>query len=374
MKINILDAGIRHLAGHHYDYGIKLVRELVSAGHDLHVYGASLMEDEVAANFGALAPVSKHFTIWPHTLPEKYDFYAGSFVQHRVEPPVIARDLMKVRSADLWIFPTIWAQEIAACAIMGVDVPVVGCVYWDPGIEWKSDDARFLRSALLLAHSARVDITLTSVEPEMRNRFLPIMPDGNFVTVPQPVDGPPLPEAKKELKRIGFFGHQRAEKGTTVLQRLLPRLIQDGYSITYQDSFTKIDLPDLPGVERLGFVPDIAEAIAECDLVILPYDVDPYRARGSGIVVECLALGVPVTAPVGTLPGRTIAKHGVGPLFSIPRAQPVYNAIKVADRNFATFATNAHKTAVHFAARNGSARFANALVAAAKSRTRQFAA
>ena len=49
-------------------------------------------------------------------------------------------------------------------------------------------------------------------------------------------------------------------------------------------------------------------------------------------------------------------------------------AIKVADRNFATFATNAHKTAVHFAARNGSARFANALVAAAKSRTRPFAA
>ena len=366
MKVNILDAGIRHLAGHHYDYGLKLVRELVAAGHDVHVYGAGIMDDDVAANFGAIAPLTKHFTIWPHTPPEKYDFYAGAFVQHRFEPPVIARDLAKVRRADLWIFPTIWAQEIAACAICRVDVPVVGCVYWDPGIEWKSDDARFLRGALLLAHSAKVDITLTSVEPEMRDRFLPIIPNGKFVTIPQPADGPPLPEAKKKLKRIGFFGHQRVEKGTSMLQRLLPRLVSDGYSITYQDSYSQIKLPDLPGVKRLGYVPDIAEAIAECDLVVLPYDVDRYRGRGSGIVVECLALGVPVTAPVGTLPGRTIERHGVGPLFSIARAPPVYNAIKIADRDFASFAKNAHQAAVHFSARNGSARFANALLAAAK--------
>jgi glycosyltransferase involved in cell wall biosynthesis len=366
MKINVLDAGIRYLAGHHYDYGLKLVRELVSAGHDVHVYGSSLMDDEVAIDFGAIAPVAKHFTIWPHTLPEKYDFYAGSFVQHRAEPPVIARDLMKVRKADLWIFPTMWAQEIAACALGGIKVPVVGCVYWDPGIEWKSDDARFLRSALLLAHSAKVDITLTSVEPEMRDRFLPIIPDGKFVTVPQPADGPPLPEPKKHLKHIGFFGHQRVEKGASMLQGLLPRLVKDGYAVTYQDSFTQIKLPNLPGVHRLGHVPDIAEAIAECDLVVLPYDVDRYRARGSGIVAECLALGVPVTAPLGTLPGRTIEKHGLGPLFSVPRAPPVYNAIKAAERNFASFAKKAHETAVQFAARNGSARFANALLAAAK--------
>jgi glycosyltransferase involved in cell wall biosynthesis len=366
MKINILDAGIRYRAGHHYDYGLKLVRELVSAGHDVQVYGASIMEDEVAADFGALAPISKHFNIWPHTVPERYDFYAGLFVQHRVEPPIIAQDLRNVRRADLWIFPTIWAQEIAACAIAGVDVPVVGCIYWDPGIEWKSDDARFLRSALLLAHSAEVDITLTSVEPEMRDRFLPIIPNGKFVTIPQPADGPALAEAKKKLKRIGFFGHQREEKGTSMLRGLLPVLVNDGYSITYQDSFATIKLPDLPGVERLGYVSDIAEPIAECDLVVLPYDVDRYRARGSGIVVECLALGVPVTAPVGTLAGRTIERYGVGPLFPIARGKPVYNAIKAADRNFATFAKKAHQAAVHFGARNGSARFANALIEAAK--------
>lgn len=364
MKINILDAGIRSRAGHHYDYGLKLSRELVSRGHDVRVYGSSLMHDNVADDFGAVAPVSKHFTIWPHHPPERYDFYAGSFVRHRIEPPMIAKDLTKVRRADLWIFPTIWAQEVAACALAGINVPVVGCVYWDPGIEWKSEDARFLRSALLLAHSAKVDITLTSVEPEMRSRYLSIIPDGRFVIIPQPTGGPPPPKAKKKLKRIGFFGHQRPEKGSTMLQWLLPRLVQDGYSIIYQDSDTRIQFPNLPGVERFGFVSDIAELIGECDLVVLPYDVDRYRARGSGLVVECFALGVPVTAPVGTLPGRSIEEYGVGPLFPIPRGPPVYNAIKVADQNYARFAAKAYELAGRFCERNGVAHFASALLAA----------
>ena len=366
MKINILDAGIRYRAGHHYDYGLKLARELVAAGHDVHVYGSTVIDEDVVADFSAVAPISKHFNVWPHTVPERYDFYAGAFIKHRVEPPVIAQDLMKVRRADLWIFPTMWTQEIVACAFLGVKVPVVGCVYWDPGIEWKSDEAQFLRSALVLAQSTKVDITLTSVEPEMRDRFLPIIPNGKFITVPQPVDGTPPSAPKKTLKRIGFFGHQRIEKGTSVLKSLMPQLVSEGYSITYPDSFKEIKLPDLPGVERLGYVGDIAEPIAQCDLVVLPYDVDRYRARGSGIVVECLALGVPVTAPLGTLPGRTIAAYGVGPLFSVPRGQPVYQAIKTADRDFATFAKKAHQTAKHFSAQNGSARFASALLAAAK--------
>ena len=82
--------------------------------------------------------------------------------------------------------------------------------------------------------------------------------------------------------------------------------------------------------------------------------------------MECLALGVPVTAPGGTLPGRNIERYGVGPLFPIARGKPVYNAIKAADRNFAAFARKAHEAAVHFGARNGSALFAKGLLAAAK--------
>jgi hypothetical protein len=116
----------------------------------------------------------------------------------------------------------------------------------------------------------------------------------------------------------------------------------------------------------LTYAKDIAVPIAECDLVVLPYDVQNYRARGSGILMECLALGVPVAAPLGTLPGRIIEQFAVGPLFTETRVGPIHQAIKVADRNYGMFAANAHRAAQNFGKRNGVAHFAEALLAAAR--------
>jgi hypothetical protein len=82
--------------------------------------------------------------------------------------------------------------------------------------------------------------------------------------------------------------------------------------------------------------------------------------------MECLALGIPVTAPVGTLPGRIIERMGVGPLFTANGANLIYQAIKAAERNYAAFAANAHRAAGEFCKRNGVAPFASALLAAAR--------
>jgi hypothetical protein len=151
------------------------------------------------------------------------------------------------------------------------------------------------------------------------------------------------------------------------MEPLLSRLIEDGYALTFQDSAKEVALPDLPGVDRLLYAKDLAVPIAACDLVVLPYDVQKYRARGSGILMECLALGIPVTAPFGTLPGRTIELAGTGPLFIGSRVDPIYHAIKSAERNYAAFAAKAHSHAKVFCKRNGVGRFASALLAAARS-------
>jgi hypothetical protein len=168
------------------------------------------------------------------------------------------------------------------------------------------------------------------------------------------------------LKRIGFFGHQREEKGSSIVEPLLSRLVQDGYRITFHNSFHQIESPEIPGVDLLEFVEDIAASIAECDLVVLPYDVANYRARGSGILMECIALGVPVTAPVGTLPGRIVEQFGLGALFTQTTPAPIYRAIKITERNYALFAANAYAAAGRFSERNGVAHFASALLAAAQ--------
>lgn len=371
MKINILDAGISYRAGHHYDYGLKILKDYAKAGHDVHVYGHSGMDDETAADFEKEGGVTRLFRTHPYESAGEYDWYAGELVQYRKESLSIAQDLQSVRQADIWIWPTIRPQEIEACVMRSVRAPMVGCVYWDPGVECGSIEARLWRSALLSAEAAGVKLTLASVEAELRHRFMPIVPSGRFLVVPHPVDGPRIAEPKSALKRIGFFGHQREEKGSSIVEPLLSRLVQDGYAITFHNSFHQAESPEVAGVDQLKFIEDIAVPIAECDLVVLPYDVPKYRARGSGILMECIALGVPVTAPVGTLPGRIVEQLGVGSLFGQTTPGPIYRAIKLIERNYPYFAANAYAAAGRFGERNGVAQFASALLAAARSPLRR---
>jgi hypothetical protein len=366
MKINILDAGLCYQVGHHYDYDLKLAKHYAQAGHDVHVYGHAGMSPEVREEFGRLGGVSSLFRTHPYRPAEEFDWYAGEVVKYGRESAIIAEDLRSVRGAGIWIWPTMIAQQLKACAMVAPKAAVVGCVYWEPGVEARSVEAMLWRDALLSAEEAGLRFTLASVEAELRHRFMPIVPNGRFAILPHPVDGPPLPEAKTGLKRIGFFGHQRAEKGLSMMEPLLTRLVSDGYQITFHNSDKDLPVPNVPGVDMLDYVEDIAVPIAACDLIALPYDVQQYRARGSGILMECLALGVPVTAPVGTLPGRIVERFGLGPLFPANSEQPIYQAIKAAERNYAAYAANAHRAAGEFCKWNGVARFASALLAAAQ--------
>ena len=365
MKINILDAGICYRAGHHYDYGLKTVKHYAQAGHDVHVYGFAEMKDEVEADFAPFAKVTRLFSTFPYHEPAEYDWYAGELARLRIESGKIAEELKSVRDAEVWIWPTIRPPEIVACAVRGVEAPIVGCVYWDPGFEAGTIDAQIWRDSLLAAQDAGLRLTLTSVEGELRHRFMRLVPDGRFAVVPHPVDGPPIPQRKTALKRVGFFGHQREEKGANMMRSLLGRLVDDGYAITFHNSDMDFPFPDVPGIDRLEYVEDIAVPIAACDLVVLPYDIKRYQARGSGILMECLALGVPVTAPIGTLPARIIEQSGVGPLFRTNSVKPIYGAVKAAERHYGVFASNAHRFAPNFCKHNGVGRFASALLAAA---------
>jgi hypothetical protein len=366
MKINILDPGLCYRMGHHYDYDLKLLKHYAEAGHDVHAYGHAGISTEVVKDFRRLGGVTKLFRMHPYNRTEEFDWFAGEMVRYRRESGIIAEDLHSVRDADIWIWPTIIAQQLNACAMAGTAAPVVGCVYWDPGVESRSVEAMLWRDALLSASDAGLRFTLASVEPELRHRFMPIVANGRFAVIPHPVDGPPIREPRAALRRIGFFGHQRDEKGLQMMQPLLSRLVEDGYAVTFHNSDRDCAMPEVPGVDMLEYVENIAVPIAGCDLVVLPYEVNRYRARGSGILMECIALGIPVTAPVGTLPGRIIERLGAGPLFTANSANLIYRAIKVTERNYAAYAANAHRAASKFCKRNGVGPFASALLAAAR--------
>jgi hypothetical protein len=366
MKVNVLDPVLSERSGHHFDYDHKLIRHLVEAGHEVHTYGAAKMDDDAVADLSALGPVTPLLGNFRYSSPEHYDAYAGELVLFQRASAVLAQQLRAAAEADVWIWPTMRSQYLNACTLRGVKGVVVGCIHDDPGIAAHTLAAMLWRFAFVSAHQANMRFTVGTIEPELRQRFLPIAPDQRFPLIPHPVDGPPIAEPKAALKRIGFFGYQRPEKGSSLMTELIERLVAEGYLVTLHNTNRSYEGPAHPQVELLGFVEDIAEPIAACDLVVLPYDIARYRTTGSGILVQCLALGIPVTGPAGTLPGNTIGQAGVGPLFDALTADAIHAAIEAAEQNYATFARQAHQYARKFVQHNGAAKFAEAFLAAAR--------
>ena len=368
MKINILDAGLAERAGHHYEFDLKLARGLVAEGHDLHVYGFKGMLQETFAEFADVAPVTRLFSHFHYSDVTAFDPYSPQAVAFHKQSLGYAADLAQVREADLWIWPTFDLEQLMACAMVETKARVVGSVHYDPGFEARTISALLWRLALVTAHEKGVELILGSVEPELRHRYMPILPDKRFAVFPQPFDGPSRTEPSPALKRIGFFGYQRGEKGTSVIDPLMMKLAEEGYEVVYHNSNKAAGYtpPKHPRIESIGFVDDLAVPIAGCDLVVLPYDPEQYRIKGSGILAQALALGIPATAPFGTLPGRTIEQFQAGQLFGSLTPQAIFATIRFMDRNYARFAANAIRAGEVFAKQHGAERFMKTILSFAR--------
>ncbi|MCB2072161.1 MAG: glycosyltransferase [Novosphingobium sp.] len=362
MRINILDAGLRNVAGHHFEYDRKLAKRFSELGHEVRVYGYADMSDQVERELLGYGKVEKLFRSFHYEFPIGKDRYAGEFILYDDHTRTLVDDLKQVEEADLWIWPTLLAQQLNACAQLAGVAPVVGCIHEDPGIEQRTAGAMLWRHAMVEAQRRRLRSTLGTVGPEIRHRFMSILPDGRFALFPEPHDGPAIPEAKTSLRRIGFLGHLRLDKGRDLLGPLTNRLISEGYDILVQDSEDRMKVSEHPQVELLGHVDNMRDAVARCDLVVLSYDVDSYRRKGSGILSECLAAGVPVVGPFGTIPGQIIEQWGVGQLFAHNTEAGIFAAIQSVHRNYALIAASAFRAASRYARHNGTDRFAKALL------------
>lgn len=366
MKINVLDTGLGAKGGHHFDFDRTLMRNLAQAGHEVHFYGYVGMSKKVVADLSAHGSVTKLLRPYQHGALEPLEHYALKLDTFLRKSQMLAEDLREVGEADLWIWPSMQAFDLQGTALSGTSAAVVGCIHSDPGIETSTIMAMTWRIAFLTAQRNGVRFTPGSVERELRHRFTPILPDGKFIVLPHPYDGPMIAEPKTELKRIGFFGHQRIERGVELVVPLAKALVAEKFEVMVHDSSSDEHGLDLPGVERLRFVDDLAGPISSCDLVVLPYGIEQYRRKGSGILGQCMAIGIPVVGPLGTMPGRTIEQYGMGPLFPQLTAQSIYDTIKFARRNYAGFAQGAFQVAKQFSRQNGSARFAEAFIALAQ--------
>ena len=356
MKITLLDPGLASTRGHHFDLDLRLARALARLGHLVEVHGRvhpdprllELAEAEGLVlhstfrvpTYAALAPAQPPL--------EAYEQMADA----------TAADLAKVPGADLWFWPTLAPYQFAAALSHDDSVRQLGGLWWTPRFPHAVGARSWARSARRLVHEKK-PITVGAYDQALCRACLSFAPELDVTRLPCPHDGAANDRQPTVLRRIGFFGHQRASRGLAIVPELVTALVRRGFQVVVQDSNFSIQGKGThPNIEVLHFVPDFAAEIARCDLVIWPSRWEAYLESHSGVMSECVATGVPIIAPSGCMPAEVLARFGGGTFFHEFSLDAILEAVDVAALDFPALVARARAAARLWHAENGTDRLA----------------
>jgi glycosyltransferase involved in cell wall biosynthesis len=158
-----------------------------------------------------------------------------------------------------------------------------------------------------------------------------------FQTAPIPVD-PALFVTRKnrpaDTLTVLYLGDARTEKGYLQLPAIA-RALNAGLSSARVQMILQSNF-NVPGGEPgiaaarnfLSTLPNVTllrnpiseeqynSYLAAADLIILPYQVERYVARTSGILAEAICAGVPAVVPPGTWLAEQVRRHGAGVVYN----------------------------------------------------------
>lgn len=345
--INIIDPGLINLVGHHFDLDLKICRELHQLGYTINIYGSIQSQQNLIEKFKPYGTYHAIFRVGPYVNVEAIDPIAGGYIAFTQHSGFLAHDLKLVSTPGDWIFPSIFAAHVNACAMLKIKNKICGIVHLPIDSKYAQDDV-YWRYSILHAASNCDNLRLGVIEPELFFEYQNIGGDKIKIDIlPIPYDSTSIDLPKKnELKVIGFFGHQRNEKGIRDLNNLALSLANENYSVILHNCMNHSNSPAHKNIISLGFVDDLSSQIAQCDCVVLPYRMKEYKSKGSGILYDALAAGVPVIAPANTAPGRWLMKSNSGVLFNEQRTASIMNAIQHLALHFSSF----HKNAIEYKA------------------------
>jgi glycosyltransferase involved in cell wall biosynthesis len=124
---------------------------------------------------------------------------------------------------------------------------------------------------------------------------------------------------------IGYFGYGKAERGIFLLPEIVASVAEarpDARFVVQINSFLPSETAGVadalrPFGERAAIIEGalardrLMALMAECDVVLMPYDPEPYRERGSGLFGEAIMLGRTVVVPDGTWMAEELAANGL---------------------------------------------------------------
>ena len=333
MRISLLDPGLIGRNGHHLEWDLRIVDELTSLDHRVEVFASAGVKPPVVELFSGRARVSPLFRFGPYTNPGEIDPVAGELSMFLDGAVVLVEDLRRIDECDLWFWPSLFAPQLHACSLAGRAPRIAGCIHVAPRFK-AVNGPMWWRYAFVSAQRVNLRTNIGVTGPLLQKAYAPLTATSQIECLPVPHDGAPTGVRKTGLTRIGFFGHQRRSKGAVLIPELVSQLLRAGFQIVLHDTTGSVRVENAPGLTVLGYVPSLAEEIAKCDLVIVPYDQAEYRLMGSGIVWDAVASGVPVIVPSNTGPGLLIEETAAGKTISAVSADAICCAVNYVQQNY----------------------------------------
>lgn len=358
MRIHLLDPGYIRPGGHHVEWDLLIAGELARRGHEVRLFCSTQVSEEAARAFSPFGPAAPIFESSPYVRPRSEAHERSLFFDVAES---VARELKKLEPADLWLWPTLFSPQLLGCAQAAPSPPIAGCIHNEPSYALPNGK-KWWQHAFAKSIEAGLRLNLSATTPALQGIYSRIAPGVPIKLAPIAQNGQAATSAKTRMRKIGFFGQQRKEKGEKLLNPLVDMLLDAGYEVILHDSNGRLASINRPNLTVLGYIEDFAQEIARCDLVVAPYDPVQYHFRLSGIVAEALASSVPVIVPAGTASMRLVQETGAGVVFSNLTANSIFQSICVAKERYADLAESAFKTGREWPESHGIENFVSCLL------------
>jgi hypothetical protein len=278
-----------------------------------------------------------------------------------------ADDLAAAAPADAWLWPSLFAEDLRAAALVAPGVPMSGIIHM--GLHYFNSpfQSRLAwRDAAQAAVKRGLEIRrIGTLEQRLADELMPMLGHLGLRAAPVPLEASGSVKRHNALKVVGFFGHQRPDKGVRRLNEFTAACVDMGLeALVHDSSGWDNKLRELPGVRRVGYVEDLAALITEADLIMLPYGLTRYRTECSGIGCLGIACGVPVMAPEGTAIADRLRRFNTGLVYSDSTTTGIVEAIARIRAGYAEYAEKAFAAAKVWSETNGVARHVAALMGA----------
>lgn len=309
MRINLYEPWLKFTAGHFLEYARNFSRALKRYDPTITVYGGRGINDAVVESLRSLDVHCEGIFSYDPRQMSGENASSPSFMEEACRS--IARDIAASREAELFVFPTLTPEILGAYVQLTSPPRMSGTTQFHPssnhvlgGKVW-AESCRTIKERSLKANIFAIDARIGAVVQSFSADF-PIR------SIAVPHDGKPRGAKSGQLRRIGFFGVQRPERGNAMIAPLVNQLLSRGFEIVLQNSNLlprDATVPPIRNLIRLDYVEDIAAEIAQCDMVINALHPAAYAQKTSGIVFDCIASAVPVITPAGTLPALIVQDY-----------------------------------------------------------------